>query len=140
MSKKNEKRSDREIADRIDKAFDSVPDIQTEAEINSFLTAAGYDPKALEKEGDTFVKEIMRKNWRFVSDETIDQEAAIFSQIPLRKERGKEWLIQTIRRNAPPKFQFANRNFEELSESDLASLLREIEAELILQGKELQVD
>ncbi len=50
-----------DLADKFDKLFDSIPDLQTEEEIDQFLIEAGYNPAELSKRG-TWVANTLIEN------------------------------------------------------------------------------
>ena len=138
MKNKQDTRNDKEILDRFDILFDSVPELQNDEEIDTYLNENDFDIQTLKDSGKEFAEKLMKENWRFISDENAEHETSIEDIAPSRLSMGREWLIQAIQRNAPRNFQFANRNLIDLTSKDLASLLQEIEFDLIQNGKKLE--
>ena len=138
MSDYKDLKSDREIAKKFDELFNSLPEFVTDEEINIFLIESGYDPKSLEEMGREFAAKLINRNWRYKSDEYLDKEASMIRFAPPHIGKGKDWLIRIIQINAPNDFQFANRNFQDLTEEDLISILQEIESYLLKKGKKLR--
>jgi len=138
MKNNQDTRNDKEILNRFDVIFNSVPELQSDEEIDMYLNENDFDIQALKEKGNDFAEKLMNENWRFMSDENTDQETSIENIAPTRLSMGREWLIQAIQRNAPKNFQFANRNIKDLTPKDLASLLQEIEFYLIQNGKVLE--
>jgi arsenate reductase-like glutaredoxin family protein len=133
MNPNRSKRTDPEITTDFDNLFDLTPEPETDEEIREFLQESGYDVEALKVRGREFVNELIANNWRFASAEKVDEVVARIDQVPLRKNWSREQLTAAIQKvmaafvvgGTPP--AWAYRNQEQLTNSDLATLLQELE-------------
>ena len=133
MEENKSKRTDRDIAEEFDRLFDEIPEPDTDEGIEDYLIEAGYDPEILKARGAEFVKNLMANNWRFVPSEEINEAATKIDEIPFRKGWNRSQLtaaIQTVSnalalRGKQPSLAF--RNLQELTETDLATILQELE-------------
>ncbi|MCZ7547623.1 MAG: hypothetical protein M5U11_00495 [Anaerolineales bacterium] len=133
MNENKSKRTDLEIANEFDRLFSEIPEPETDEEIRAFLVEAGYDFEILKSQGSEFVNNLIASNWRFVSPEEIDDVAAKIDEVPIRKEWNRNQLTAAIQKistalalgGRQPSLAF--RNLEELTDSDLATILQELE-------------
>lgn len=137
MSKKLDVNSDREIIKRFDTLFEDIPELQTEEEINEFLQTIGYSAEELKRKGQEFAEKLLESNWRFVSEEIIENQREKLLTIDLQINNSRESIIKKIKETtqalsargitAPLLPGVAHRNLEKETKQDLASLLRQIE-------------
>jgi hypothetical protein len=133
MDENKAKRTDWEIANEFDRLFDEIPEPETDEEIRTFLVEAGYDLEILKAQGVEFVNNLLASNWRFVSSDEIDNGAIKIDEAPIRKEWNRGQLTTAIQKisaalalgGKQPSLAF--RNLEELTDSDLATILQELE-------------
>ena len=142
MEPNKPKKADLEIASDFDSLFNEILEPQTDEEIQAFLADAGYDIQVLRARGRDFVNDLMASNWRFVSPEEINQVSAQIDEVPLRLDWSKERLIAAVQKimsqltsaGMQPRFGF--RNQEQLTESDFATILQELEYQARKNGIE----
>ncbi|MBI4762930.1 MAG: hypothetical protein HRF47_09090 [Chloroflexota bacterium] len=133
MDENKSKRSDLDIANEFDRLFNEIPEPETDEEIREFLVESGYDPEALKAQGREFVHNLIATNWRFVSSNEIDEAVTKIDEVPTRKEWSRSQLTKAIQKlsaaltigGKQPSLAF--RNLEELTDSDLAVILQELE-------------
>jgi len=133
MDENKSKRSDLDIANEFDRLFNEIPEPETDEEIREFLVESGYDPEALKAQGREFVYNLIATNWRFVSSNEIDEAVTKIDEVPTRKEWSRSQLTKAIQKlsaaltigGKQPSLAF--RNLEELTDSDLAVILQELE-------------
>ena len=119
-------------------SLDMYPNTLEEAE--EIIQEAGIDISEFEKKTISIFRNILSESpldWRNVSDDIIDAEAAKLDEIPLKKNLSKEQLIMSINRitkilestiqGRQLNFELAHRNLETQTDDDLAQLLRQIE-------------
>jgi len=142
MEPNKSKKTDLEIASDFDSLFNEIPEPQTDEEIQAFLADAGYDIQVLKARGRDFVNDLMASNWRFVSPEELNQVSAQIDEVPLRLDWGRERLMAAFQKitsqltSAGMHPRFAFRNQEQLTESDLATILQELEYQARKNGIE----
>jgi len=142
MEPNKSKKTDLEIASAFDSLFNETPEPETDEEIQVFLADAGYDIQTLGARGRDFVNDLMAGNWRFVSPEELNQVSAQIDEVPLRLDWSKERLIAAVQKimsqltsaGMQPRFGF--RNQEQLTESDFATILQELEYQARKNGIE----
>lgn len=146
MDENRSKRTDLEITNEFDHLFDEIPEPETNEEVQAFLIESGYDPETLRTQGVEFVSNLMANDWRFVSTEEIDDAAAKIDEVPLRKEWNRDQLTTMIQKlSAALAFggkqpSLAFRNLEELTDSDLATILQELEYKARTNGINLNLN
>ncbi|MBI3340157.1 MAG: hypothetical protein HY022_08505 [Chloroflexi bacterium] len=133
MDENKSKRTDLEIANEFNRLFDEIPEPETDEEILEFLVESGYDPETLKTQGGEFINNLIATNWRFVSSNDIDEAVTKIDDVPIRKEWSRGQLTNAIQKlSASLAFggkqpSLAFRNLEELTDSDLAVILQELE-------------
>jgi len=145
MDENKSQRTDLDIANEFDRLFDDIPEPETDEEVRAYLVEAGYDPEALKAQGVEFVNNLIANNWRFVSSEGLDDAAAKIDEVPIRKEWNRDQLTTAIRKlstalalgGKQPSLAF--RNLEELTDSDLATILQELEFKARTNGINLDL-
>lgn len=133
MDENKSKRTDLEIANEFDRLFDEIPEPETDEEIWEIVVDAGYDFETLRTQGKEFVNKLIATNWRFISSDEIDEAVMKIDEVPIRKEWNRGQLTDAIQKlsavlalgGTEPALAF--RNLEELTDSDLAVILQELE-------------
>jgi hypothetical protein len=133
MDENKSKRTDLDIASEFDRLFDEVPEPVTDEEIKTFLEEAGYDVEKLKADGAAFVNNLIASNWRFANLRDMRDAAAEINEVPVRKEWDRLRLTEAIEKvfaalrsvGAQPDYAF--RNLDELTDTDLATILQELE-------------
>ena len=142
MEPNKSKKTDLEIASDFDSLFNEILEPQTDEEIQAFLADAGYDIQVLRARGRDFVNDLMAGNWRFVSPEELNQVSAQIDEVPLRLDWSRERLMAAFQKitsqltSAGMQPQFGFRNQEQLTKSDLATILQELEYQARKNGIE----
>ena len=145
MDKNRPHKTDEDIVREFDHLFEEIPEPNTDEEIENYLIDAGYDIEDLKVKGSEFTRNLMANNWRFVTFEEIDEEAAEINKIPLREDWERNRLLQAIRKASEILTQrgrepvLAFRNLENLTDRDLASVLQELEYKAISKGVKLDL-
>jgi hypothetical protein len=127
------KRTDLEIANAFDVLFDETPAPESNEEIQAFLAEAVYDLEILRAQGVELVNNLIASNWRFVSSDEINGAESGIDEVPVRKEWNRDQLTTAIQElsavlalgGTQPSLAF--RNLRELTDSDLATILQELE-------------
>lgn len=146
MDENRSKKTDLEVSNEFERLFDEIPEPETDEEIHAYLLEEGYDPKILKTRGLEFVNDLIANNWRFVSVEEIDEVAARIDSVPVRKKWNRDQLTAAIQRistalasgGMQPSLAF--RSLEELTDSDLATILQELEFKARTNGINLDLD
>lgn len=133
MDENKSKRTDLEIANDFDRLFDEIPEPETDEEIRALLIEAGYNLETLRTQGIEFVNDLMANNWRFASSNEIEDTITKIDEMPIRNGWNRGQLTTAIQKlsealahvGRQPSLAF--RNLEELTESDLATILQELE-------------
>jgi hypothetical protein len=133
MNDNKSKRTDIDIASEFDRLFEEVPEPSTDEEVRTFLEEAGYDVEKLKNAGTRFVKDLIASNWRFANLQDMHDASKEINAIPLRKEWNHNQITTAIKKisaalgttGTQPALAF--RNLDELSDSDLITILQELE-------------
>jgi len=146
MDKNRPHKTDEDIIREIDRLFEEIPEPSTDEEIKNYLIDAGYNPEDLKTKGLEFANNLMAKNWRFVTSEEIDEISMEINKIPLREDWNRNQLLQAIRKASELLSQgggepaLAFRKLEKLTDTDLASVLQELEFNARAKGLKLDLD
>lgn len=146
MDENRSKRTDLEIANEFDRLFNEIPEPETDEEVRALLVEAGYDFEILKTQGAELVNNLIANDWRFVSTEEIDDVAARIDEVPVRKEWNRNQLTAAIQKistalaSGGKQPSLAFRNQEELTDSDLATILQELEYKARTNGIKLDLD
>jgi hypothetical protein len=146
MDKNKSLKTDEEIVGEFDRLFDEIPEPDTNEEIEEVLVDASYDLMTLRAKGLEFVNNLIANNWRFVTSEEIDEEAKRVNETPFRDSWGRNRLLEAIQKvlealapiGVEPVLAFRNR--EKLTDTDLASILQELEYKANTKGIKLDLD
>lgn len=133
MDEDKSKRTDLDIASEFDRLFDEIPGPDSDEEVRTYLEEAGYDIEKLKAEGVAFVNDLIASNWRFANLRDIHDVAAEINEVPVRKGWDRRRLTAAIEKlsavlssnGAQPSLAF--RNLDELTDTDLATILQELE-------------
>ncbi len=146
MDENKSKRTDLDISDDFDRLFNEIQEPHTDDEVRAYLLETGYDFEKLKAEGRAFVNDLMAGNWRFVDSNKVDEAAREIEAVPVRKGWNRLQLTTAIEKlsaalamgGAEPHFAF--RNLDELTETDLATILQELEYKAHMNGIGLDLD
>lgn len=133
MDEDKSKKTDLDIASEFDRLFDEVPEPVTDEEIKIFLEEAGYDVEKLKADGAAFVNDLIASNWRFANIQDMREAAAEINEVPVRKGWDRLRLTDAIEkvsaslRSVGTQPNLAFRNLDELTDTDLATILQELE-------------
>ncbi len=133
MDENKSKRTDLDIASEFDRLFDEVPEPVTDEEIKTFLEEAGYNVEKLKADGAAFVNDLIASNWRFANLQDMRDAAAEINEVSVRKGWDRRRLTAAIEKisavlssgGAQPSLAF--RNLAEMTDTDLATILQELE-------------
>jgi len=133
MNDNKSKRTDVVIASEFDRLFDEIPEPNSEEEIRTFLEEANYDVEKLKTTGAIFVRDLIASNWRFANIQDMHDIAKEINAVPLRKEWNRDQITSAIKKittalgttGTQPALAF--RNLDRLSDSDLLTILQELE-------------
>ncbi len=133
MNDNKSKRTDVDIASEFDRLFDEIPEPNTEEEIRAFLEEANYDIEKLKTAGAIFVRDLIASNWRFANIQDMHDVAEEINAVPLRKGWNRDQITSAIKKitialgttGTQPALAF--RNLDRLSDSDLITILQELE-------------
>ncbi len=145
MDNKNPNRTDSDILKDFESLFGDIPEPETPEEIETYLVDAGYDIDALKAEGLRLANELIEGNWRFVLPDEIEAATLSINNTPIRTGWKRDRLISAIQHIIDVLHQqrrqtgFAFRNLEELTDSDLASMLQELEYQADNMGIEIDL-
>lgn len=144
MDEDKSKRTDLDIASEFDRLFDEIPEPDTDEEVKAFLEGAGYDVDKLKADGVAFVNDLIASNWRFANIRDMHDAAAAINKVPVRKGWDRRQLTAAIDkvsaalRLVGAQSDFAFRNLDELTDTDLATILQELE--YTARGNGIEVD
>lgn len=146
MDENKSKRTDLDIASEFDRLFDEVPEPVTDEEIKAFLEEAGYDVEKLKADGASFVNDLIASNWRFANLRDMQDTAAAINEVPIRKGWNRHRLTEAIEKvsaalrlvGTQPDLAF--RNLDELTDTDLATILQELEYAARSSGVQVDLD
>lgn len=146
MDEDKSKRTDLDIASEFNHLFDEIPEPDTDEEIKAFLAESGYDVEKLKADGAAFVKNLIASNWRFANLRDLRDAVAKINEVPLRTGWDRRRLTEGIRRvsaalvlgGTQPGLAF--RNLEEVTDSDLATILQELEYTASSTGIKVDLD
>lgn len=146
MDENKSKRTDLDIASEFDRLFDEVPEPVTDEEIKAFLEEAGYDVEKLKADGAAFVNDLIASNWRFANLRDMQDTAAAINEVPIRKGWNRHRLTEAIEKvsaalrlvGTQPDLAF--RNLDELTDTDLATILQELEYAARSSGVQVDLD
>lgn len=146
MDEDKSKRTDLDIASEFDRLFDGIPEPETDEEVGAFLEETGYDVEKLSSEGAAFVRDLIASNWRFANLREIQNVAVEINEVPLRKGWDRRRLTAAIEKlsavlnlgGTQPSLAF--RNLDELTDTDLATILQELEYKARDHGIILDLD
>ena len=146
MDEHKSKRTDLDIASEFDHLFGEIPEPVTDEEIKAFLEESGYDVEKLKAEGAAFVNQLIASNWRFANLRDIRDAAAKINEVPVRKGWDRRRLTEAIKKvsdvlasiGAQPGLAF--RNLDEVTETDLATILQELEFTASSNGITVDLD
>ena len=130
--------TDEELVQILADLFERTELDESEEEVDVSLQALGYDPDALTTRMRAVIQEAMGKsplNWRGAQRELAEARAKledisedVSSALPRSRTSVMEAIEQVLAELGPNTRQaYAYRNFESLSDEDLASLLAELE-------------
>jgi hypothetical protein len=136
MAKRKPIETEEELAEAFDQLFNEIPSPQTREEIDEYIYEAGIDPEefgaAVAKIAATALKE-SPLNWRNRAQEEIVRARANLEKFDKIKTGDRSNLLSTIDKfmekikSTNPKLAPVHyRNRDELSDEDLASLIKEI--------------
>jgi hypothetical protein len=133
MNDNKSKRTDIDIASEFDRLFDEIPEPKTEEEIRAFLEEADYDVEKLKTAGAVFVRDLIASNWRFANIQDMRDAAEEINAVPSRKGWNRDQITTAINKittalsatGTQPVLAF--RNLDKLSDSDLITILQELE-------------
>lgn len=146
MDEDKSKKTDLDIASEFDHLFDEVPEPVTNEEIKIFLEEAGYDVEKLKADGEAFVNDLIASNWRFANLRDMHDAAAEINEVPMRKGWDRHRLtdaiekVSTALRSVGTQPNLAFRNLDELTDTDLATILQELEYTARSSGISLDLD
>lgn len=133
MDENKSKRTDLDIASEFDHLFDEVPEPITDEEIKTFLEETGYDVEKLKVDGAAFVNDLIASNWRFANLRDMRDAASEINDVQIRKGWDRRRLTAAIEKisaalstgGAQPSLAF--RNVDEMTDTDLETILQELE-------------
>lgn len=146
MDEGKSKRTDLDIASEFDRLFNEIPEPVSDEEVRAYLEEAGYSVEKLKAEGAAFVKDLIANNWRFADLRDIHDAAAEINEVPLRKGWNRDRLTSAIERisaalsSGEAQLSLGFRNLDELTNTDLATILQELEYKARQNGITLDLD
>jgi hypothetical protein len=146
MDENKSKRTDLDIASEFDRLFNQVPEPVTDAEIKTFLEETGYDVEKLKADGAAFINDLIASNWRFANLRDMRDAAAKINEVPVRKGWNHHRLTEAIEkvsaalRTVGTQPNLAFRNLDELTDTDLAIILQELEYTARSSGISVDLD
>ena len=146
MDEDKSKRTDLDIASEFDRLFDEIPEPDSQEDVREYLLESGYDVEKLKAEGVAFVNDIIASNWRFATLWEIHDAAAKINEVPMRKGWDRRRLAAAIERlsialdsgGTQPSLAF--RNLDEMTDTDLATILQELEYKARNNGITVDLD
>lgn len=146
MDEDRSKRTDLDIASEFDRLFDEIPEPYSQEDIWAYLLEAGYDLEKLKAEGVAFVNYLIASNWRFADLRDIHEAAAKINEVPVRIGWDRRRLTAAIERlsaalgsgGTQPSLAF--RKLDELTNTDLVTILQELEYKARINGITLDLD
>lgn len=146
MDKNRSKRTDLDVASEFDLLFDEIPTPDSDEDVRAYLLESGYDVEKLKADGMAFVSDLIASNWRFSDIRNIHEAAAKIDEIPLRKGWDRRQLTAAIEKisavlgsgGAQPSLAF--RSLHELTDTDLATILQELEYKARSNGISVNLD
>jgi hypothetical protein len=135
-----------DIANEFDGLFNEIPEPDSQEDVKAYVSDAGYDVEKLKAEGVAFVNDLIASNWRFADLRDIHEAAAKINEVPVRKGWNRRQLTAAIEKvsavlgsgESQPALSF--RNLDELTNTDLATILQELEYKARSNGIVLDLD
>ncbi len=146
MDENKSKRTDLDIASEFDRLLDNIPEPDTDEEIRAFLVESGYDIEKLKVDGEAFVNNLIASNWRFADLRGMHDAAAKINEIQVRTGWDRRRLTEAIEkvsvvlRSVGGQPDLAFRNLSALTETDLATILQELEYTARSSGIKVDLD
>jgi len=145
MDEGRSKRTDLDIAQDFDRLFNEIPEPVSLLDVQAYLSDAGYDFGKLKAEGLAFVDELIARNWRFADPREINEAVAKINEVPVRTGWNRHQLMTAIEKLSTElglggaRLSLEFRNLGELTDTDLATILQELEYKARTQGIDLDL-
>lgn len=145
MDENRSKRTDLDIAREFDRLFDEIPEPDSQEDVLTYLSEAGYDFEKLKLEGLAYINELISSNWRFADSREINEAAAEIDELPLRTTWDRGQLIAAIKKlsaalsSSSTQLSLEFRNLNELTDTDLATVLQELEYKARVEGIDIDL-
>lgn len=146
MDENRSKRTDLEIASEFDCLFDEIPEPNSLEDVRAYLSEAGYDIEKLKADGVAFVSDLIANNWRFADLRDIHEAAVKINEVSVRNGWDRRQLTAAIEKlsailgSSGTQLSLAFRNLDELTDTDLATILQELEYKARNNGIKLDLD
>ena len=146
MDKNKSYKTDEEIVREFNQLFEKIPEPSSDEEIKNYLNNAGYNLDDLKTKGLEFANNLMANNWRFITPEELDNVSAKINKIPIREGWDRTQLLRAIQKALETLSQggkepvLAFRKLEKLTDTDLTSVLQELEYKVNEKGLKLDLD
>ena len=146
MDKNKSYKTDEEIVREFNQLFEKIPEPSSDEEIKNYLNNAGYNLDDLKTKGLEFANNLMANNWRFITPEELDNVSAKINNIPIGEGWDRTQLLRAIQKALETLSQggkepvLAFRKLEKLTDTDLTSVLQELEYKVNEKGLKLDLD
>ncbi|NMC61630.1 MAG: hypothetical protein GYA55_00530 [SAR324 cluster bacterium] len=133
MDENKSKKTDLDIASDFDRLFDQIPEPDSQEDVKAFLEENGYDIAKLKVDGLAFIDNLISSNWRFADIKEIHKIARKIDEFPIHIGWDREKLTKAIQKLSATlnsnevQTSLAFRNLENLTDTDLATILQELE-------------